>query len=121
MLRAQERLLVLTVLSKEARHGLVKRVVRRHHSMVIVDQRIVTIVCIAASDRDTARNKRGRSEVLGQPGDIVASRLRAARGDCVRRCIDETSLRHCASQSRKLSVMKFKRIHSALLAEPARG
>lgn len=39
----------------------------------------------------------------GEAGGIVASRCRAARRDCVWRCIDETSLRHCDSQSRNLS------------------
>jgi hypothetical protein len=75
MLRAQERLLVLTLVSKEEQVRLVKHVVRHHHGMVIVDLRIVTIVCIAASDRESARNKRGRSEVPGQPRCIVCFTL----------------------------------------------
>jgi hypothetical protein len=56
MLRAQERLLVLTVLSGEEQVWASET--RRTPSpqyMAIVDQRIETIVCIVASDRQTSQ------------------------------------------------------------------
>lgn len=56
MLRAQERLLVLTVLSPEEQVWASET--RRTPSsqyMVIVDQRIATIVCMVASDRQSGQ------------------------------------------------------------------
>ena len=56
MLRAQERLLVLTVLSgKEQVWDSETRRTPSPQYMVIVGQRIETIVCIVASDRQTSQ------------------------------------------------------------------
>ena len=56
MLRAHERLLVLTVLSKEEQvwASETSRTPSSQY-MVIVDQRIATIVCMVASDRQSGQ------------------------------------------------------------------
>lgn len=56
MLRAHERLLVLTVLSPEEQVWASEtRRTPSSQCMVIVDQRIATIVCMVASDRQSGQ------------------------------------------------------------------
>lgn len=56
MLRAQQRLLVLTLASLEDQVlGVVKRVVRHDGYIAVVDRRIGTMVCMAASDRQASQ------------------------------------------------------------------